>query len=709
MKLLSVVQTILVALALAPVVLPAQYVPEETVNGSLLVEEDLLVRGRVEINKVFLGENVFPGYSIDARWNGEGSDTSIDQFAYGTIVYWNWVHRSENDARIAMQLDGTGRLSLYDVPGSGSPVIVFDPIGADPQITIAGQRVITQTGTGHIENLSIGYNSSAEGACSTAVGNQAATEGYNAVSVGTWSLSAGNSAVSVGSGTIANGIYASALGSGSTAIGNNSTAVGRAVAMGEHSLALGNGTTAMGFYSSAIGSFSQSSGNNSVALGHGANAADESSLAMGQDSHAEGDYAIALGTWARTEALYSLALGMGTYTTQPYQIALGSHNQPTDNASFMIGNGWDWANRSNLFVIMKDGKGVFRHTSFIEPTSQASFPSQGVALQVDGASELKGQVHIAHNAVVDGATTLKGKLILSPDGAEGTQAIVLNTDDETPRITIAGKRVLTEGDNNSSGGNALFGGIVPPNTGHIALGLNATTANGPSGTAYYSIAIGNGTLSSGWGAVSLGDAAIASEQNATALGERAKAFGKNSTAIGATAKAEGGNSLAMGLAASAGGSSSLAMGIYAIASGQNAMALGGTSNATGNQSIALGAYSIASGQEAIAIGRGASAPELRQIVLGAFNQDEADAQFIVGGGTDFNQRSNLFTIKKDGRGVFRNTSYVEPTTEVPRPTQPEALTVEGSMTVKGDLKLSRRQGDIGMGVFGRAEDQSPAQ
>jgi hypothetical protein len=273
--------------------------------------------------------------------------------------------------------------------------------------------------------------------------------------------------------------------------------------------------------------------------------------------------------------------------------------------------------------------------------------------------------------------------------------IILDFNDRDPSIEIAGKRVLTESSIN--GGNALFGGIVPPNTGHIAFGLNATAENGASGTAYYAIAIGNGTLSSGWGAVSLGDAAIASEQNATALGERSKAYGKNYTAIGATAKAEGGNSLAMGLAASAGGSSSLAMGVYAIASGQSAMALGGTSNATGNQSIALGAYSIASGQEAIAIGRGASAPEPQQIVLGSFNQDEAGAKFILANGTDFGTRSNLFTIMKNGRGVFRSTSFVDPATPT-TPQAKEALTVEGAATIKGTLRV-QPAGDLPMGAF----------
>ena len=98
-----------------------------------------------------------------------------------------------------------------------------------------------------------------------------------------------------------------------------------------------------------------------------------------------------------------------------------------------------------------------------------------------------------------------------------------------------------------------------------------------------------------------------------------------------------------------------------------------------------------------------------QFALGHFNKIEEDATFMLGNGTGSSsgQRSNLFVIKKDGRGVFRSTSYVAPTEGEPSPVQPEALTVEGSATIHGDLILKRRQGNIGMGSFGRPEDQGP--
>jgi hypothetical protein len=78
----------------------------------------------------------------------------------------------------------------------------------------------------------------------------------------------------------------------------------------------------------------------------------------------------------------SLAIGYCSRTESPRKIVIGAYNDPRPDLAFMIGNeqsgNWGYDSdgnyrelgRSNLFAITTEGKGIFRHASFSEPTPQ---------------------------------------------------------------------------------------------------------------------------------------------------------------------------------------------------------------------------------------------------------------------------------------------------------------------------------------------------
>ena len=137
--------------------------------------------------------------------------------------------------------------------------------------------------------------------------------------------------INVGPTTIATGISAFAQGSGSKATGDYSHAIGR-------------GTRATGFAAAAQGLTSTSEGSYSHAEGR-------LTLASGSYSHAEGHLTTASGDYAHSG-------GHGTIAAGNYQRVVGKFNiattSATDSAAFIIGDGVDADNRSNILFAGND-------------------------------------------------------------------------------------------------------------------------------------------------------------------------------------------------------------------------------------------------------------------------------------------------------------------------------------------------------------------
>jgi hypothetical protein len=204
--------------------------------------------------------------------------------------------------------------------------------------TITGSLIQGQEG-----NSASGNYSHAEGQQTQAYGDYSHAEGRETIASGSYSHAEGQN-------TIASGSYSHAEGSSVKAIGEWSHAEGDFTeAKGEYSHAEGNRTIASGSHSHAEGHLTIASGDYSHAEGR-------DTQAIGNYSHAEGDNTIAQGIASHAEGLLTIALGsnshaegLGTIASANYQHVQGKWNVTSSvDSAFIIGNGNDDSNRSNL-------------------------------------------------------------------------------------------------------------------------------------------------------------------------------------------------------------------------------------------------------------------------------------------------------------------------------------------------------------------------
>jgi len=162
------------------------------------------------------------------------------------------------------------------------------------------------------------------------------------------------------------GIYSVAFGRNTKAKALHSTATGLGTsAIGYASTSMGNATTANGHSSTAIGASTLASGGNAVAMGGFTIASGSSSTAMGYGTIASGIISTAMGYQTTASGSRSTTMGYGTTASAYGETAIGLFN--TDPASppatywvatdrlFTVGNGQDINNKSDAFIIFKNG------------------------------------------------------------------------------------------------------------------------------------------------------------------------------------------------------------------------------------------------------------------------------------------------------------------------------------------------------------------
>ena len=148
-----------------------------------------------------------------------------------------------------------------------------------------------------------------------------------------------------------------------------------------------------------------------------------------------------------------------------------------------------------------------------------------------------------------------------------------------------------------------------------------------------------------------GDYSHAEGSDTKASGTYSHAEGNATIASGGCSHAEGSDTKASGIHSHAEGIGTIASGVHShaecngtIASGYYSHAEGGATKASGHSSHAEGFYTIASGSY--------------QHVQGKFNVEDSDSKyaFIVGNGTDDNNRSNAFSVDWNGKIYVNNAT-----------------------------------------------------
>jgi hypothetical protein len=136
------------------------------------------------------------------------------------------------------------------------------------------------------------------------------------------------------------------------------------------------GTLNQGFNTITSGSYSHAEGLSTISSGSHSHAEGFGNITYGEHSHAEGrsNQTIGRGSHAEgggttTVGEYSHAEGLSTISSGSYQHTSGQFNTQGDDTSLLIiGNGIDYANRSDAFKVRMSG-------SIILPVTSSNIPS----------------------------------------------------------------------------------------------------------------------------------------------------------------------------------------------------------------------------------------------------------------------------------------------------------------------------------------------
>ena len=288
-----------------------------------------------------------------------------------------------------------------------------------------------------------GSDSHAEGSSTTASGNYSHAEGFSTTASGYYSHAEGNYTAASWNGSHAEGYYTTSSGDYSHAEGNHTitshksqhvegeyniadTSTAKADSRGTYVHIVGNGTAddarsnaltltwdgdlwhsgklSHGNKVSAEGLYSYSGGSETSALGNYSHAEGVKTVAQGASSHTEGESTTTIGTASHAEGLGSIAQGnyshaqnQGTLANGNAQTTIGKFNIADTTSAFIIGNGADTDNRSNMFFIDWNGNACFLNTLLVGTNATAPNKIADAKFYVEGISYFNGDMTITGN------------------------------------------------------------------------------------------------------------------------------------------------------------------------------------------------------------------------------------------------------------------------------------------------------------------------
>ena len=370
----------------------------------------------------------------------------------------------DNDKMDKVNPTGTGYFSLNrktdHTPGD-------DSVAVGSQTTASGNSSFAEG----LSTTASGMASHAEGIGTTASKNYSHAEGWAVTSSGTASHAEGQSTTASGNASHAEGMGTTASGTRSHAEGWSTTASGMAShaegkftiathksqhVEGEYNIAdtstaaatdrgtyvhiVGNGTAedarsnaltltwggdlwhsgrlSHGNNVSAEGSYSYSGGSETSAQGNYSHAEGVKTVAQGASSHTEGESTSAVGTASHAEGLSSIAQGnyshaqnQGTLANGNAQTAIGKFNVADTTSAFIIGNGADADNRSNMFFIDWSGNACYQNTLLVGSNATAPSKIADAKFYVEGISYFNGDMTITGNLTASAAPSNDDHLV----------------------------------------------------------------------------------------------------------------------------------------------------------------------------------------------------------------------------------------------------------------------------------------------------------
>jgi len=168
----------------------------------------------------------------------------------------------------------------------------------------------------------------------------------------------------------------------------------------------------------------------------------------------------------------------------------------------------------------------------------------------------------------------------------------------------------------------------------------------PGRVGNYSVAMGLDTLASGSFSFAMGYGCVAQSGGAFAMGQNCNAQSEYSVALGNATYTYGSAATALGSTTTAGGPDSLATGTGTTAEGISSTSMGETTTAAAYASVVMGRFNVIAGN--------------------AMSVVDTDPVLVVGNGTSTTNRSNAFTLLRNGN-----------------------LTIAGTLTQSSDLRAKK--------------------
>jgi len=481
----------------------------------------------------------------------------------------------------------------------------------------------------------IGVGSHAEGVLTTSFGGWSHAEGYQTISYGNGSHSEGKLTTALGNFSHSEGLQTTASGYYSHAEGYKTISSG----IGSHAeggdqlndlaggYAIGVGSHAEGINTTSIGIGSHTEGRSTTASGYGSHTEGSLTTASAYYSHAEGRETTASGDYSHTEGYKTIATGRSSHAEGGdqinnipggYALGTGSHAEGINTQTGKYG-----AYLSNPIV-----NGVITLNSSYGNVTSGFTSGNTVVIDDRYFNNDIGRSNYTISAVTFSSPNTILYLTSTIVYCSGN-AIIGNLSD----FTLWNGDQIIRGDYSHAQGELTWS---------IGIGSNTKGAlNTASG--YHSHAEGGETHSIGSGSHSEG-------RTTTSVGSFSHAEGNATTASGGYSHAEGRQTAAIGIYSHAEGGSTTALGEYSHAEGRETMTSGNYSHAEGYLSTTVGSYSHVEGERTTAFGRSSHTEGIGTITVGDYQHvqgmwnvtgDTTQGAFIVGNGSDNNNRSNL--------------------------------------------------------------------
>ena len=492
------------------------------------------------------------------------------------------------------------------------------------EVSAAGSNSIavgmSSNASGHT-SVAMGYFSEAKGSHSSAMGRGTKAYGGSSIAFGYQTEATAETSTAMGYQSKATGHTSVAMGNSSKAEGNYSTAMGNSSeTIGESSTAMGFFSKAKGNYSTAMGYSSAANAKYSTAMGKSTTASGESSTAMGNSSAAIGNYSTAMGYSSAANAKYSTAMGYGTTASGESSAAIGNYSTASGESSTAMGYGTTASGVASIAM----GK-----------TTTASGESSTAMGKTTTASGDYSTVMGSYTRASDYASTVIGQF-----NDSGSSAI-----SATSFSISAPAFVIGNGATSSSRSDAfkvLFNGnttTIGSITAISFIGDGSLLTNLPSASIAFTDLTSTPTTLVGYGITDAGTGILSSVTESSNTGVRlSTAVADNHGNIGA-----GAVDLSFQSAASS------------------------TRGATGNYSTATGKNTTASDFASTVIGQfnnsGSSA-------ISATSFSTSAPAFVIGNGTNSGDRSDAFKVLFNGETTVSSH-----------------LTVNGDIVVSSDARL----------------------